>query len=366
VLPDKEVVTTVADPYSGEYFYYSGSGNNLDNFMYKEFNLAAASSLTAMANVQIELDWDYAYLVVSTDGGANWTSVETNLSTNSDPNNQNFGEGITGDSGGWVSLTADLSAYTGDVLLGFRYWTDVAAVEPGFMVDDIAITGYPLDGAESDTGWTYSPEGGFRRTTGTETGFYFNAYVAAFRQYRAYDEGLNTGPYNFGFQDNSSLLNWVERFPYQDGLLISYWDSSQSDNNVGTHPGEGLILPIDAHPATMWRDGAMGSQFPFWVGRIPAYDSTFGMQPTDALELHVNSVPNYYPSQPAVPIFDDNIQYYNPEPGFPETGWNGVRNPHTGTQIRIKSVSAHGSFMQVEVRPSKQMPNSQFSRSAGR
>ena len=34
-----------------------------------------------MVNVEIEIDWDYAYLVVSTDGGATGTSVETNLST---------------------------------------------------------------------------------------------------------------------------------------------------------------------------------------------------------------------------------------------------------------------------------------------
>ena len=40
----------------------------------------------------------------------------------------------------------------------------------------------------------------------------------------------------------------MESYPYQDGLLISYWDTSYNDNNVGDHPGEGLILPVDAHP----------------------------------------------------------------------------------------------------------------------
>ncbi len=59
-----------------------------------------------------------------------------------------------------MPLTADLSAYTGDVLLGFRYWTDGYVVEPGFMVDDIAITGYPLDDAESDAGWTFEVSAG--------------------------------------------------------------------------------------------------------------------------------------------------------------------------------------------------------------
>lgn len=70
--------------------------------------------------------------------------------------------------------------------------------------------------------------------------------------------------------------------------------------------------------------------------------------PTDAVELHWNSQPSSHDSQPGVPVFDDNVQYWNPE-----TPVLGVINPHTGTQVRIKSGSAHGSFMQVEVRPSK-------------
>ena len=37
--------------------------------MYKEFDLAPGSTLTAQVNYAIEDDWDYAYLVVSTDGG---------------------------------------------------------------------------------------------------------------------------------------------------------------------------------------------------------------------------------------------------------------------------------------------------------
>ena len=35
ILPQKEVTEQIADPYSGDYFYYSGAGNDLDNVMYK-------------------------------------------------------------------------------------------------------------------------------------------------------------------------------------------------------------------------------------------------------------------------------------------------------------------------------------------
>jgi len=340
VLPQKLVTEQIAEPYAGDYFYYSGSGNNLDNFMYKAVTLGPGAQFSAHVNVDIELDWDYAYLVVSTDGGNTWEGVLTNFSTSSDPNGQNFGNGITGNSGGWAELTADLSAYTGDVLIGFRYWTDVAAVNPGFMVDEIFIDGAGPDGAEVDAGWTFA---GFRVTTGTEEAYYNNYYLAEFRQYRGYDVSLDTGPYNFGFLDDPSLGNWVEGFPYQDGLLISYWDTSQSNNNTPSHPGAGLILPIDAHPEAMIRaDGGI------WRSRVQTYDSTFGLQSTDAITLHWLSEPSYHPSQPAVSVFDDNNQYWNPE-----TPISGVINPHTGTQIRVKSVSAQGGFMQVQVRPSK-------------
>lgn len=335
VLPDKGVTEDIAVPFSGSYFYYSGSGNNLDNTMTRTVTLPAGASLTAMANIDIELDWDYAYVTV--DGAP----VETNLSTNSNPFGQNFGFGITGSSFGWIPLTVDLSAYAGQTVeIGFRYWTDGAAVQSGLMLDDIQISGQPLDDAESDFGWNFD---GFRVTTGSETSYYFNAYVAEFRQYRGYDDALETGPYNFGFTDNPALGNWVEHFPYQDGLLISYWDTSQSNNNVRQHPGAGLILPIDAHPEAMY--DAWGN---VWRGRIQTYDSTFGLEPTDALTLHRFSAPSEHPSLPAVPVFDDRNSYYDPA-----APWASVITPVTGTQVRVKSVSAQGSFMQVEVRPAK-------------
>lgn len=343
LLPDKEVISDIGAPEAGvggTFYYYSGAGNNLDNLMSRTFDLPSGATLAARVNYDIEVDWDYAYLIVSNDGGATWDSVETNLSTASNPNNQNFGNGITGNSGGWVDLTADLSGFEGPVLVGFRYWTDVAIVNPGFKVDNLQITGSALDDAETEFGWTYD---GFTRTDGVETSSHFNAYVAAYRQYRGYDDALRTGPYNFGFFNEPALRNWAERFSYQDGLLISYWDSSQENNNTSVHPGAGLILPIDAHPDTMYRaDGGI------WRNRMQSYDSTFSLDDTDELILHWDSQPSFHPSQPGVSVFDDLIQYFNPE-----TPNGGVINPHTGTQIRIKSVSALGSFMQVEVSPSE-------------
>jgi immune inhibitor A len=309
--------------------------------MYKSFNQPAGSELNAKVKYNIELDWDYAYLVYSTDNGVTWTGVDTNLSTSTNPYGQNYGFGITGSSGGnWVDLHADLPA--GNVLLGFRYWTDANTGGFGFMMDEIGITGLPVDGAETDAGWTYAPTTGFHVTTGTETKFYNNYYVAEFRTYKGYDSTLKVGPYFFGYLAPKN--NYVDHFPYQDGLLINYWDTSQTNNQTRNHPGKGLLLPIDAHFTALYNvNGAV------WRNRIQTYDSTFTLDATDALNnSHVGGVLSPIPSLPAVRIFDDRILYY--DPANPQ---GSVMNPNTGTQIRIQSISALGSFMQVEVRPAK-------------
>jgi immune inhibitor A len=343
LLPDKEVDFPVGDPYSGDFFYFSGSGNDIDNSMARSVSLPAGASLTAKVKFDIEVDWDYAYLTV------NGTPVATNLSTNTNPNGQNFGEGITGDSGGnWVDLNADLSAFGGQtVTIGFRYWTDGAVSNPGFFVDDIAITGQALDDAETEAGWDYA---GFIRTGSTVSLSFFNAYFAEFRTYRGYDDGLRTGPYNFGFLDNPDLQNWVEHFPYQDGLLVWYYDTSFADNNVGDNclSGRcgGLFLPVDAHPELMLRpDNGL-----VWRPRIQSYDSTFGLQSTDVICLHASSIEQCYGGLPANPKFDDTQSYwFAPDPSIGHFGWASVPLPGFGVTIRVKSVSAQGNFMQVDV-----------------
>jgi immune inhibitor A len=344
LLPDKSVEFPVGDPFEGEFFYFSGAGNNLDNTMTRSVTLPAAPvSLSAKVRYDIELDWDYAYLTV------NGTAVATNLSTGTNPNGQNFGNGITGDSdGNWVDLTADLSAFAGQTVdIGFRYWTDGAVANPGFFVDNIAITGQPLDGGETDPGWTFD---GFIRTESTVTLSFFNAYFAEYRTYRGYDDSLRTGPYNFGFLDNPELQDFVEHFPYQDGLLVWYYDESFPDNNVGDNCASGrcggLYLPVDAHPDLLLRP----DNGQVWRPRIQSYDSTFGKQATDQICLHMNSVEGCYGGLPGNPLFDDTQSYWFPAGHAPgHQGWASVPLPATGTTIRVVSTSAQGNFMQVHV-----------------
>jgi immune inhibitor A len=328
LLPDKDVTFTIGEPYAGGQFYYSGAGNDIDNSMTRSVTLPAGTvTLSAKVRYDIEQDWDYAYLTV------NGTGVETNLSDPNNPNGQNFGGGITGSSAdAWVDLTADLSAFASQtVTLGFRYWTDGAVAGDGISIDDIDING-SFDGAESDAGWTFD---GFIQTSGSVTQSFFNMYMAENRVYWGYDKGLKTGPYNFGFLDNPKRQDYVEHFPYQNGLLVWYYDESFPDNNVGDNclSGRcgGLFLPVDAHPTLLIRpDGQV------WRPRIQSYDATFGLERTNRITLHLNSVGKRYGGLKANPVFNDNKSYWKaPDPAIGNFGWSSVPVPHTGTKIRV-------------------------------
>jgi immune inhibitor A len=350
LLPDKQVDQAVGDPPEGNSAYYSTAANNLNTSMTTTLNLpaAAAIGLSFQAWYHIENCWDYAYVEVSTDAGLTFTPIQTSVSTTANQNSQNDGFGITGTSGdptavggvncdvfgtpSWVPVTADLTPYAGQTIqLRVRYETDVAVVGLGFEFDDVEVVADAVtvfaDGAETSPGpWTMA---GFVVTDGVETGSFFNAYVLEYRQYNGYDQSLKTGPYNFGFLDDPDRQNWVEHFPYQDGLLISYWDDSQTDNNTSEHPGEGLILPVDAHPAPMY--DANGNP---WRARIQSYDSTFGSQKTDKIKLHQMSEQSIHYSQNGVKLFDDTLNYWSSVIPL-----SSVKVPNTGTQIRVPNTS---------------------------
>jgi immune inhibitor A len=337
VLPEKKRVDVIGTPAEGDYAFYSGAGNDLTSTMTRP--VTGGGTLTAQVSYDTEEGYDYWYVEASSDG-TTFTPVATNLS-------EEGGTGITGTSEGTVALTTQLPA--GTTAVRFRYSTDTSVAGTGVLVDDIQLDGVSLGTAETeDEGWTFD---GWRRTTGTEESYHFNAYVAEKRGYRGYDKSLRTA-YNFGFLD--SRPDWVETYPYQDGLLISYWDESFLDNNVGDHPGGGLILPVDAHPAFAHSyDGQLLRP------RILSYDSTFGLQRTDRITLHKDSKPTTIRSKPAVPVFDDTKKYWfdadqhgatGSHPGRYQPGWNSVRVANTGTTIRVVRVDKNQA-MRVVVAP---------------
>jgi hypothetical protein len=159
------------DPHSGKAFWWSDRADGMDSSITREVDLTAVrgARLTFWAWFDIEKDFDYGYLAVSTDGGKRWTTVATPAMTSTDPNGNNLGSGFTGTSGGgkeaaWIQQTADLTPFAGKrILVRFEHVTDGALNKGGLAVDDIEIPeiGY-RDDAETDRGWDTK---GFIRST---------------------------------------------------------------------------------------------------------------------------------------------------------------------------------------------------------
>ncbi|MFF2526019.1 immune inhibitor A domain-containing protein [Streptomyces liangshanensis] len=344
-LPPKEETTTVVKPAEGSKQWWSDMGDDLKNTLSRSVDLTGKStaSLQLQGWWDIEADYDYLYAEVSTDG-SNWTPVEGTADGLPITRDSADKPALTGGSGAYKKLVYDLNAYAGKkVDVRFRYQTDGGAGGKGFAADAISVVadGAPLftDNAEGDdAGWTAK---GFSRIGESFTQDYPQYYIAENRQYVSYDETLKVGPYNFGFTAPNDAK--VEHFPYQPGLLIWLWDTSQKDNNTSQHAGEGLVLPIDAHPkAEKWADGTV------MRNRIQAYDSTFSWWPTQGLTLHKANVATKIKPKLGAPVFDDRKgTYYDAANPLAS-----VQVPDTNTKITIVSQPLDGQTLTVHVGPS--------------
>jgi hypothetical protein len=133
--------TQTTTAHSGSYGYYSGSGDNLNSMLTAERPVmvdAQSDTFTFWTSYDIEVDYDYAYVEVSTDQGESWTTVQGNITTTHNPYGNNRGDGITGASPGWVEGIFPLTAYLGqEIQLRIAYATDGAWIEHGIDVDDL-------------------------------------------------------------------------------------------------------------------------------------------------------------------------------------------------------------------------------------
>jgi len=157
-----EVKLVPNDPHSGEHLWWSNRGDNSDMTLTRAFDLTGLSQATLRAWLwyDIEEDWDYAYIEVSTDGGQTWDILTGQHTTDSNPNGNSFGQAYTRQSQNdadegpdWVEEEINLTPYVGrEILLRFEYVTDGAVNQVGLCVDDIAIPelGYS-DDADTST-----------------------------------------------------------------------------------------------------------------------------------------------------------------------------------------------------------------------
>lgn len=332
-LPDKNVVTKYNTPHSGAAEWWSGSGDDLENTLTREVDLTGktSGSVSAWLDHTTEAGYDFFYVQASGDAGATWTDLEV----------------IDGASDGWVQKTWDLSAFAGKkAQFRFRYATDGGVAEQGVFVDDVVVT---ADGATVLTdnvegganGWTAK---GFTIMNGTTDADYPRFYLVENRVYSGYDKTLKTGPYNFGWSNTKP--DWVERFPYQNGMLVWYVDGSFSDNNTSTHPGGGQSLPVDARPAPV--------KFPageLLGNRRQPWDATFGQEKTDKVTFHRNGVATTVKPQKAIATFDDtDVNKY----WTADNPWNSVKVAGTGTKVTVTKTSKKGTEMELKIKLGRQ------------
>lgn len=134
---------------------WAGTGSVADHWAI--FEATGGGTLAFDTYYDIEPGWDFGFVQLSADNGVTWTSLSNAYTVNDhDPGAistavENL-PGLTGSSGGWLSMSFDLSAYAGqNVLLAFRYVTDWAYEYDGWFVDNVTVDGQLIsDGSSTE------------------------------------------------------------------------------------------------------------------------------------------------------------------------------------------------------------------------
>ena len=149
---------TVADPKgSGAQVLHANNGDEADQELIFGATVPADNAaLTFEHYYDIEEQWDFGMVQVSTDNGDTWTSLE-NGNTRSDvvaegyPTIKENVPGFTGTNGNWSTETFDLSAYAGkDILVSFRNLTDWGSNNPGWFIKNIELGDFSAAGTSTD------------------------------------------------------------------------------------------------------------------------------------------------------------------------------------------------------------------------
>lgn len=175
------------DPHSGDYYVYSQMADQAYKRLGGTFTLPTGTpSLKFWLSYDIETDWDYAFVEIREVGTDVWTTLPdiNGLTANGTGESCTSGwveeihpflahymdegcnpEGstgewnaFTGNSGGWQQVEMDLTAYAGKTVeIHISYATDWATQNLGVFVDDIELSGHPLEDFETGMGaWSVS------------------------------------------------------------------------------------------------------------------------------------------------------------------------------------------------------------------
>jgi hypothetical protein len=130
---------STARSHSATHSFWGGNANNLNNVLVSRRGhlVKPGEQLKFWTWYRMENQYDYGYVEVATDA-RNFVAIPGSITTTSDPNQRNLGNGITGVNATWTQATFNLSAYVGQVIwVRFRYNTDGFTTDTGWYVDDI-------------------------------------------------------------------------------------------------------------------------------------------------------------------------------------------------------------------------------------
>ncbi|MBS7530974.1 immune inhibitor A [Hazenella sp. IB182353] len=311
-LPDK-LVDPITQPL-GTKSYFSTKGDELNTKMTStEIDLTgkSAAKLSFESFRDIEPGYDYLYVNVYADGATEPTQLIAYDDTTD----------------GWVKEELDLTAFAGKkIKIEFNYVTDIAWVQEGFYVDNIAVE------ADGEAVFTDNAEGkakftlaGFEYFDGAKIAFP-HYYMVEYRSHNGVDKGLKH------IRRSNSLLE------YDPGVVVWYYDGSYgTDNMTGNHPGEGFLGVVDAHQrGHYWNNGNIADT------RYQISDAAFGLKKTSKIDVQYPDFGMRYEPLNPIRVFNDSNDYTSPY--LPEAG---KKLPNYGLQIKVKKIK-DGKFLRKD------------------
>ena len=300
-LPGRQLIDPAkfdsGDTASKTHAWWSGSGNdfgcpaqgghNLDLAVPGLADLPEGSTvkLDLKSLFDIEWDYDYGYVLTSTDGGESYTShASDNGYTTTTNANQNacqgkFSNGITGTSGSYQAGSQDTDRLLGnypesvfladsydvsdlagaeDGVLRFTYATDPGLARPGWFIDDVSVTATTPSGEkvllETDFESSGGPDdpavfnGGCKEDLGvakicTKGWNYFDSSAEAPADHAYYLEMRDRS----GFDEQGRGQNDRDPIEFLPGLSTVYTDEAHGYGNVGTDDPPAQS-PLDSQP----------------------------------------------------------------------------------------------------------------------
>lgn len=150
--------STVANPLdAAEQVLHANNGDEADQALIFGATVPTENpTLTFDHFYDIEEQWDYAVVQVSTDNGETWTSL-ANENTRTDvveegyPTIKENVPGFTGHAEDWNTESFDLSAYAGqEILVSFRNLTDWGYNDTGWFIKNINLGEFSADGTSTE------------------------------------------------------------------------------------------------------------------------------------------------------------------------------------------------------------------------